>query len=400
MAIIANRIKQKGFALIFVLVFVAMIMGIVGDIVYQTQVGARSSIEERNKLDAQTAALTGVEFAKLLLSLSILAEKYQNNPLIPLPKNMYSMLNGQPIGASGLESLEELSGAKLSKAISKEILSALKVMPGYFVLNINSENAKFNLNLLQSNFSNEAQKALKRIFSTPDSKKFLATLELTPQQLVDNLTSYIKISNTNAYLRNVTQVDYNNINAKYKPKNAALESLEELRRIPGFHLDDIYNVFSPYFTIWPIIGGSGTLNINSAPIELIATLLTPENMDPNSLDWDNFEMFRLKNDFNKSTINDWLTKNLSDYKENTDSLNITKNFIGTKDTIFKVESRGVVNGVEQTLVIVLQQETVSDQPSPPQPNQNNENQSDQQQNNPKNQTQSSPNFTILYSGWK
>jgi hypothetical protein len=309
-------------------------------------------------------------------------------------------LNGQPIGASGLESLEALSGAKLSKAISKEILSALKVMPGYFVLNINSENAKFNLNLLQSNFSNEAQKALKRIFNTPDSKKFLATLDFTPQQLVDNLTSYIKISNTNAYLRSVTQVDYNNINAKYKPKTAALESLEELRRIPGFHLDDIYNVFSPYFTIWPIIGGSGTLNINSAPVELIATLLTPENMDPNSLDWDNFEMFRLKKDFNKNTINDWLTKNLSDYKENADSLNITKNFIGTKDTIFKVESRGVVNGVEQTLVIVFQQETVSNQPSPPQPNQNNENQSNQQQNKSTNQTQSAPNFTILYSGWK
>ncbi|APJ03271.1 general secretion pathway protein GspK [Silvanigrella aquatica] len=409
------RNKQKGFALIFVLVFVAMIMGVISDIVYQTQVGARSAIEERNALDAQSTALTGIEFAKLMLSLSILSEKYQGNPLIPIPKNMYNLLNGQPIGSSGLQKLEELSGAKISGAISPSIQEALKVVPGYFVLNISSENAKFNLNTLQSNFSATAQKALLRIFSAPDSQKFLETLGYTPQQLVDNLTSYIKISTTNNYLQNTTQKDYDAIGAKYRPKNAALESLEELRRIPGFHIDDIYEMYSPYFTIWPISGkASQSLNLNSVPIELITALLTPQAQEIIDQDWDKFEIFQDKSGF-KDNISDWFSKNLSGFKGNSDSEDIAKNFFGNKDTIFKVESRGVVNGVEKTLVVILQQKTSAAQPNTNNSANNKDNQNTNNSannkdnpntnqppnsNNNTNKPQDPPNFTILYSSWK
>ncbi len=409
--------KQKGFALIFVLVFVAMIMGVIGDIVYQTQVGARSSIEEKNSLDAQSAALTGVEFAKLMLSLSVLAQKYQGNPLIPIPKNMYNLLNGQPIGSSGLKKLEELSGANISKAIAPSIQEALKVVPGYFVLNISSENTKFNLNMLQSNFSGESQKALLRIFSSPDSQKFIETMGYTPQQLVDNLTSYIKISTTNGFLQNATQGDYAQIGAKYNPKNAALESLEELRRIPTFNVDDIYNMYSPYFTIWPVVAKAGTLNINSAPVELIAALLTPNGQEIIDQDWDKFEDYREKSTF-KENISDWFSKNLSGYKENPDSVNIVKKFFGNSDNIFKVESRGVVNGIEKTLVVVFQQSAPPINNPKNQGNNNDKNNAKANPNNPnqqtpgnqgnvnndKNNNQQKPNytpkFTVIYSAWK
>ena len=342
--------KQKGFALIFVLVFVAMIMGVVGDIVYQTQVGARGSIEEQNSLAAQATAMTGVEFAKIMLSLSILSEKYQGNPLIPIPKNLYNLLNGQPIGSSGLEKLEELSGANISKVIAPGIQQALKVIPGYFVLNISSENSKFNLNLLQQNFSADTQKALLRIFSTPDSQKFLDSMGYTPQQIVDNLTSYIKLSQT----ANVTNNAYKSIGANYKPKNGALESLEELRRIPGFHLDDIYNMYSPYFTIWPIIPKKGNLNLNSVSIELVAALLTPSGLEPNDEDLDKFETAR-ENGIIKETPKDWFSKVLSSTKNNPDTLKIIDLLFGNTDTIYRVESRGVVNGVEKTFLVVFQQ---------------------------------------------
>jgi type II secretory pathway component PulK len=404
--------KQKGFALIFVLVFVAMIMGVVGDIVYQTQVGARGSIEERNALDAQSTALTGIEFAKLMLSLNILAQKYQGNPLIPIPKNMYNLLNGQPIGSSGLEKLEELSGANISKAIAPSIQQALKVVPGYFVLNIVSENTKFNLNMLQATFSADAQKALLRIFSSPDSQKFIEVMGYTPQELVDNLTSYIKISPTNGF---AAQSAYDQIEAKYKPKNAALESLEELRRIPGFNIDDIYNMYSPYFTIWPIGAKTGALNINSAPIELIAALLTPNGQEIIDQDWDKFENDREKNAIKQNNSN-WFSNNLSGFKDNEDSKKIVKNFFGNSDNIFKVESRGVVNGVEKTLTVVFQQDAATSSNQQQNQGNNNDKNSDQQnQNNPNQQqnqgnnndknnnqqkSNSAPKFTVIYSAWK
>lgn len=378
MAIKLNK-KQNGFALIFVLVFIAMIMGVVGDVVYQTQVSARGTAEERSILDAQTSAITGVEFAKLLINLNSLSEKYQGNPLIPIPKKMYSLMNGQPIGSSALKKLEEFSGADILNKVDPHIQKALDVVPGYFVLNISSENSKFNLNTLQANNSADAQKALLRLFSSPDSLKFIESLGYTPQQLVDNLTSYIKILPTTPYSQN----DYDKIEAKYKPKNAALESLEEIRRIPGFHLDDIFNMYSPYFTIWPISGIQGTININSAPIELIATLLTPDAQEIVDQNWD-----QLEEDLDRAPIqqkaNEWFSNNLNGFKNDHVSEKIA-NFFGNNDNIFKVESRGVANGVEKTLVIVFQL-------------------NDSNKNDTKNTTNqkanSAPKFTVIYSSWK
>ncbi|WP_186645939.1 type II secretion system minor pseudopilin [Fluviispira vulneris] len=424
--------KQKGFALIFILVFIAMILGVIADIVYQTQVSVKSTIEQRNELDAQTTALTGIEFAKFLLGLNALAAKYQDNPVLPIPKDMYSLLNGQPLGSNSFDSVDKLSGVNLSNSISPEIREALKVVKGYFVLNISSENAKLNVNSLQGRNYSETQKALLRIFSTQDSEKFLETLGYTPQQLVDNMSVYIKLSVTDGYLQSATQNAYSTIAPKYQPKHAALESLEELRRIPGFHLDDIYNMFSPYFTIWPLTGDLNNLNINSAPTELIASVLTPERMDINDVDWDKFDNYRASNSFKKSGIKEWFQTNISAFKENKDSESITDKLFGTSDNIFKVESRGVVNDIERTLVVVFQQagsqgnnsgsgdnpqnkendpnkndpnknDPNKNDPNKNDPNKNDPNKNDPNKPNPQNQNtpiNSNPSFQIIYSYWK
>lgn len=362
--------REQGFALIFVLVFVAMIVGIVGDIVYQTQVAARSTIEQESEIEAEVTAHTGVQFAKLLLTLNTIAADYKDNPVFPLPRNLYEVLNGQPIGANGFAEVQKLTNLPLDKAIDPHILEGLKAVKGYFVIKITSESMKFNLNLLQSTYSAVAQKALLRIFSTSDAKKFLELYNYTPQQLVDNLTSYVRISASDEGILQ-TQVAYENIGAKYAPKQAALESLEELRRVPGFHIDDIYNMFIPYFTIWPLPAPKNGLNINSAPAELVSALLTPAGEEMVTQDWDKFDDFRQKNTFAKNNIGSWFQSNLSNFTGNTDSDDIRKNIFGSADTVFRVESRGVVNGVEKTLILILQAsdgtQSKSSPPSTPTP---------------------------------
>ncbi len=414
--------KQKGFALIFILVFIAMILGVIADIVFQTQVSVKSTIEQRNELDAQTTALTGVEFAKFLLGLNALAAKYQDNPVLPIPKDMYNLLNGQPLGTNSFDSVEKLSGVNLSNAIAPEIREALKVVKGYFVLNISSENAKLNVNSLQGRNYSETQKALLRIFSSQDSEKFLETLGYTPQQLAENMGVYIKLSVTDGYLQSATQNAYSTIAPKYQPKHAALESLEELRRIPGFHLDDIYNMYSPYFTIWPLAGDINNLNINSAPTELIASMLNPERVDINDVDWDKFDNYRASSSFKKSGIKEWFQTNISGFKGNKDSESIADKLFGTSDNIFKVESRGVVNDIERTLVVVFQQAAAQSNnpsggdnsqnkandpnkadPNKADPNKADPNKTDPNKPNPQNQNtpiNSNPSFQIIYSYWK
>lgn len=352
MAINTTKENEEGFALIFVLVFIAAIMGIAAEIVYLTTIAARESMNEENTLQAEATAQTGMEFAKLLLTFNKISAGYQNNPAIPLPKDLFSVLNGQPIGIEGLEDAKNLSGIDFSKAIAPEILVGLQSIKGYFVLNITSENTKFNLNWLQGSSSDTAQKALLRIFSTPDTQKFLDLYGYTPQEVVSDLVSYIKISQDSSTSMQ-TEPDYTSIGATYKPKHAALESLQELRRIPKFNIDTIYDVFAPYFTIWPISAPNGTLNINAAPVELIAAMMTPAGQDLVEKDLDQFEDERSQNAFDKNKLNSWFASHFSNYSDNKDSEDIQNTFFGTSDTVFRVESRGVVNGIERKWVVVL-----------------------------------------------
>ena len=64
--------------------------------------------------------------------------------------------------------------------------------------------------------------------------------------------------------------------------------------MPGFHIDDIYNMFSPYFYNLANCWKKGMLNINTAPIELVAALLTPPGLEINEQDWDRFELKKKK----------------------------------------------------------------------------------------------------------
>ncbi len=353
--------SSGGFALIFVIVFIGIIMAIVADVVYQTQIMAKNTLIQQDEILATTATRTGVEFAKFLLILNKLSSSSQNSSLLPIPKNLYSVLNGQPIGADTLKNVQNLTGVDFNKVIAPEILNGLKAMKGYFVLNISSENTKLNLNLLQSTYSNTTNKALLRIFSSPDTEKLLALYDYNPQQIVDNLTSYIKISTTNAALDSRVAPDYNRLQLKYKPKHAALESLEELRRIPGFEVDDIYNMFSPYFTIWPISGPQNSLNINSASTELISSMMTPASVEAEKEGWDKFDDYRLKNTFAQNNIGSWFQANLQRFSTDPDADEIRKNIFGVKDSIFRVECRGVFNEMEKHFVFIIQQNAKNNQ---------------------------------------
>ncbi len=351
----AVKEKSSGFALIFVIVFTAVIISIISELIFQSQGIAKKAMTTENQLYAKLAARTGLDFSLMMLSLNKIAKNYQNNPNLPIkiPQNFYGVLNGQPIGTSSFDDINKLSGIDLSSNISPSILNSIKNMKGYFVINISSENSKFNLNLLQSSYSQIASKALLRLFSTKDAQDFLALYNYSPQQLVDNLVAYIKISNPGSSTDSSVLADYKKLNLNYGPKHAALESLEELRRIPGFHIDEIYKMFSPYFTIWPISGPQNTFNINTAPIELISTFVTPDRTDIDDKAWDKFEDYRIDNRFEQNNVGSWFKKNLPSFAQDKQADDFRNNIIGVDDTVFRIECRGVYDNVEKKVIMVV-----------------------------------------------
>lgn len=348
--------KKSGFALIFVLVFVAAIMGVVGDIIYESQLAAKEIFHTEDEVNAQFTAKTGMEFALFLLNFYYLTKSVKDNPAVPIPDHLYSILNGIPVGTESIGDIQKITGMDVSKLLAPELLAALKSMKGYFVLDIGSENQKLNINMLQSTYGQVMRKALLHLFSTPDSQKLLDLYQLTPEQLVDSMEAYIKSSPTPTNLDTQVQNMYDNLGLNYKAKHAPLESMEELRRIPGFHIDNIYNVFAPYFTVWPLDGPNDSTNINGTPLELIVGLMEPLGQNPyeDNEPWDKFEIHRLKKKISPNTIGEYFKKNFPKYQSDKDLEDIRNNIFGSDDNVFKVKCRGVVNGVERKITYIVE----------------------------------------------
>lgn len=333
MAIIKAKVKKNsGFAVIFVLAFIATIVVILADVLYQTQLVAKNTMETQNQIQARATALTGVSIARTLIKFhTMVTAKGMSALPLNLPKSMYAGLNNIKIGRTTLA-----ANKALTDLIPAEVLKTLGQIPGYFVLNVSIENCKFNLNLLRPGFSAYADAALLNLFSTPDAREVFQIYHVDPNTLIQNMKEYV--------------------NTIKRP----LLSVEDIRMVDGFQYDDIYNMYSPYFTVWPNSAADLTktppLNINCAPIELLAGLFrsTP-NDSINPVVWQSFSDVRGDDDAKFKSFPD-----LSEWTDNNKIWFTTGNLkemmerlVGFQNTVYRIESKGVIDDTEQTLTVIM-----------------------------------------------
>lgn len=360
---------ENGLALIFVLSLVGVILAVLGEILFQSQITVRTSVGERDRLKAEMSALTGAQFAKMLISLEsqintlggedsglpkeVQAAASGASEMIKSQlggKQLSQILDGFPIGAQGFEEIADLAKLNINAMLDEKLLAALKAVPGYFVLKTTNESAKFNLNLLEGAEKKMSFLALKRIFSQEREAKFLQEKGYSPERLAANVLDYVDRDNTDEIDRGDEEVQYTQAKFNHRAKNGKLESLEELRRVPGFHDDEIYSVFTPYFTVWPMDAKEKSLDINAAPVELLAALVTPPNQETNQAAFDKIEDDRAENMFVKDA------RNINDAFPGIDEE--TKNMLsrigGIKSSVYRVEVRGVSNGIERVYTMVIE----------------------------------------------
>jgi type II secretory pathway component PulK len=369
----AKREKsQRGMALIFVLSLVGVIIAVMGEIFFQAQINVQSSIGEQDRMRAESAALTGAQFALFLISLELqVADVSENKNLPPavagqlagLPmliksqlggKNLSELLNGYPIGAQGLEQIKDLSKINISARLDEGLMAALQNIQGYFVADVSNESAKFNLNLFGYQPATDvALESLQRIFSTPREARWLEEKGYPPKRLAANVKDYIdrdKIDSADSS-DELSQYGEGAGRVSGRPKNAALESLEELRKVPGFNDDEIYNVFTPYFTIWPIAPKDGKLlDLNIAKIELLSSLLTPPGRDTEDTLVDKIE------DRRADGLVVSKPQELDDLIPTQDRMTkeIRSRILGWKSQIYRVNVRGVSGKVERTYQLIVE----------------------------------------------
>lgn len=324
--------KNSGFAIVLVLSFIATILTIVGDVVYQTQLVAKNTLETQNQIQARATALTGVSIAKTLIKFhTMLSAKNISALPLNLPKNMYASLNNVKIGSATLA-----KNKAFVDVIPDEVLQTLQQIPGYFMINVSIENCKFNLNLLRPGFSAYADSALLNLFSTPDARDVFMIYHIDPNILVQNLKEYV--------------------NTIKRP----LLSVQDIRQVDGFQYDDIYNMYAPYFTVWPSSAEDLTktppLNINCAPIELLAGLFRPNpNDEINPVVWQSFASVRGDDDAKFKSfpdLSEWTKQNAIWF--NTGKLKeMMERMVGFQNTVYRIESKGVINQTEQNITVIM-----------------------------------------------
>lgn len=369
--IVGNK-NQRGMALIFVLSLVGVIIAVMGEVFFQAQITVRSSIGEQDRMKAEGAALTGAQFALFLIALEIQVNDVADNKDLPAPvaaqlsaipamvksqlggKNLSELLNGFPIGAQGLEEIKDLSKINISASMDEGLLNALKTIQGYFVVDVSNESSKINLNLFSYQPALDvAFESLLRIFSTPREAAWLEQKGYPPKRLAANVRDYIdrdKIDSGDAG-DEISQYGDGSGRVPGRPKNAALESLEELRKIPGFHDDEIYNVFSPYFTIWPLAPkDSKILDANFAKIELLSALVTPPGREIEDTIVDRIEDKRSEGlTISKpQDLDDLITSQDRMTKE------IRSRFLGWKTNLYRINVRGVSGKVERNYQLIVE----------------------------------------------
>ena len=323
-------------------------------------------------MKAEGAALTGAQFALFLISLEGQVSDVGDNKDLPAPiaaqlsgipalvksqlggKNLSELLNGFPIGSQGLEEIKDLSKININASLDEGLLKALQNIQGYFVVDVSNESAKFNLNLFAYQPANDvAFEALLRIFSTARESRWLEQKGFPPKRLAANVKDFIdrdKVDSADAG-DELSQYGDGPGRVPGRPKNAALESLEELRKIPGFNDDEIYNVFVPYFTIWPLAPkDSKLMDVNLAKVELLSALVTSPGRDTEDTIVDKIEDKRAEGLVisKPQELDDLIISQDRMTKE------IRSRLLGWKTNIYRVNVRGVSGKVERQYQMIVE----------------------------------------------
>jgi type II secretory pathway component PulK len=367
-----RKASQKGLALIFVLSLVGVILVVMGEVFFQAQISVKSSLGEQDRMRAEAAALTGAQFALFLISLEAQVNDVGENKNLPAAvasqlsavpamvksqlggKNLSELLNGFPIGSQGLNEISDLSKINISASLDEGLVDALRNIQGYFVLDVSNESAKLNLNLFTYQPSGDVVfESLQRMFSTARESRWLEEKGFPPRRLAANIKDYIDRDKIDSADSSDELSQYGDGPGRIpgRPKNGALESLEELRMIPGFHDDEIFNVFTPYLTIWPLAPkDSKLIDFNVAKIEFLASLLTPPGRDIEDTIVDRIEDRRADGAVvsKPQELDDLITSQDRMTRE------IRSRMFNWKTQLYRVNVRGVSGKVERTYQMILE----------------------------------------------
>lgn len=276
-----NGPKERGVAMVTALLVVSFMFMSVADMLVTSSVSLEMAIGVRDRIKAEYLAKSGKNLALFLISGDLGFDLYQFDKLKKVPSDgpgdFWTYVNGLPIGPESMKMMQEAGGIKLSQVNDSKVFQTLDSFDGSFTVTVEDEAAKLNINHCPTNYGQQCRELLTALMSCPAELEYLEKKKAKPEELVANLTDWIDENNRVTPGSNFgSEGDpYGDREPRMRVKNAPLDSLEEIKVVEGWD-DDIYNIFSPYLTVYPPRErkeDEAPININSSMAGMMTCLM-------------------------------------------------------------------------------------------------------------------------------
>jgi general secretion pathway protein K len=293
-----RRERQRGMALLMVLIALAILGSMTADLLESNDVYLATAVNARDAKQAEYLAKSGLNLARLTLSFQEMMGKAANFPFWKYTDMVIPMFTSKDGGFLG-----DLTGT----TFDEDTGLGLKGLPDDADLQVKivDEDSKMNVNIANEVVRGSgAQQMLKQLTMLTLSQDYdlifdetLAGDQLSSREEI--MCEFVDFTDADEDLCDGSGAEdrslYTSLDPSYERKNAPFDSLEEIRLISGV-TDDFYSAFvdpkpedpdSRIMTVW----GKGRININTAPsailLPAVCDLASDETInycdDPNNL---------------------------------------------------------------------------------------------------------------------
>ena len=278
--------KKRGVALVIAIMVISVMMLFAADLIVASQVNLELSVAHRDNIKAEYLAKSGVNAATLMISADFaydlaMIQLGMQKELEDTAGDIWSAMNGLPIGGETVEMITQFQeGFDLNQVLDSAVMEQLRLFEGMFVLKVEDEQSKINVNYCAQGRCSETLLMLESLLSCPAEQQFLDRKNVNPKELAYKIKDWVDADSRAEESSGVSDEGdpYANRTPKVRTKNAPFDSLDELRLIDGWD-EEIHRVFSPYLTVYPF-QEKGTdkhhINLNTAPRALLQCLF-PES---------------------------------------------------------------------------------------------------------------------------
>ncbi len=287
---------ERGVALILTLLITAILVTLIVEVNYSTQVDLRIAGNFRNDLQAYYLAKSGVNIA-----ISYLKYDLENSDTDSLDEDWAKPYPPVPVG------------------------------DGFVKVHVEDENAKIDVNKLVKEEDGKLNEQIRDVLS-----RLLERAEVD-MEILDAIIDWIDPDDEGegeAYY-------YGSLDPSYECKNASLDTLSELLMIKGI-TDEVYGKISEHLTIY---SKNGKININTASKEVLMCL--DEGIDEAMVQ--GIMEYRGEKPFEGS-------EELRDLMNNDDVFGRISPIIDVRSNAFSVTSVGMVERVEKVIRAVIDRE--------------------------------------------